>query len=109
MSQTGTQALITSMQARLEALKLRIQPGACFDNKAQSESFFQFAEYLREFDEIVTDTRMGLIDEVRGWGNQPPMTRVDRKIMREKTVDDREGLLSEAREWAQDGFRGEAA
>ncbi|MEJ5019275.1 hypothetical protein WH297_05920 [Ochrobactrum vermis] len=109
MSQTGTQALITNMQARLEALKLRIQPGACFDNKAQSESFFQFAEYLREFDEIVTDTRMGLIDEVRGWGNQPPMTRVDRKMLREKTNDDRDGSLQEATEWAKYGSRDEVA
>ncbi len=109
MSQTGTQALIKTAIARLEALSGRIQPGACFDNRAQAESFFQFEDYLKAFDEIVTDARIGLIDETRGWGNQQGMSRVDRKILREKVEEDREGLLQEATEWAKYGSRDEVA
>jgi len=109
MSQTGTQALIKTAIARLEALSGRIQPGACFDNRAQAESFFQFEDYLKAFDEIVTDARIGLIDETLGWGNQQGMSRVDRKILREKTNDDRDDLLSDAREWAKYGSRDEVA
>lgn len=109
MSKSGTQALIKNAIAQLEALSARIQPGACFDNQMQAESFFQFEDYLKAFDEIVTDTRIGLINEVRGWGNQVPMTRVDRKIIREKTADDRDDLLTDARDWADLGRHGEAA
>lgn len=109
MSQSNAQALIKNAIAQLEALSARIQPGACFDLQVQAESFFQFEAYLKAFDEIVTDTRIGLIDEVRGWGSQSPMTRVDRKIIREKTADDRDDLLIEASDWAEVGRHGEAA
>ncbi|WP_313030417.1 hypothetical protein [Brucella sp.] len=109
MSQANFKALIKNAAAQLEALAGRVQPGACYDNQAQAESFFQFEDYLKEIDLIFTDLRIGVIDETRGWGNQQGMSRVQRKMLREKTNDDRDGLLEEAREWAEEERHGAAA
>ncbi|MFK4823177.1 hypothetical protein ACI0FM_00015 [Paenochrobactrum sp. BZR 588] len=82
---------------------------SCFDLIAQGESGLEIRRLLGRFVENNCNAEMQLIDFLRGFGDQPPMSATERRDYRLKRVEDMLDVTDAAYEKLNDYANGRAA
>lgn len=104
-------AIFKSHSANIEALEVVAGSVSlsCFDLMAQGESGHEVRHLLGRLVENNCNAEMKLIDFMRGFGSQPPMSEVERRDYRLKRVDDLLDLTHDAYEQIEECANGRAA
>ena len=104
-------AIFKSHSANIEALEgvAGSVSLSCFDLIAQGDSGLEIRRLLGRLVEVNCSEEMKLIDFMRGFGSQPPMSEVERRDYRLKRVDDLLDLTHDAYEQIEEYAQGRAA
>lgn len=100
----GHLASIVALEGVAESVSL-----SCFDLIAQGDSGLEIRRLLGRLVEVNCSEEMKLIDFMRGFGSQPPMSEVERRDYRLKRVDDLLDLTHDAYEQIEKYAQGKAA
>ena len=107
--QSEVKAILDSLITKLEAIKSRVPSLACYDLIEQSESGKEIYRLIGSVAEAATDAEIQLIDQLRSFGSEKPMSDTERRDYRLKRSEDILDLTDAAVERIKEYATGRAA